>query len=262
MIKRVVKAIVIVIGAIIFCIVGITVWLWSMSQSYEERKDYVPISELSEDFNTDVNIIRRVTQCKDLPEFEARELWYYKIDGLHSEPFIECYFRREMTEDEFKKLFKITENAYWDSDKDATLRFSRGWSKKEYMNVPEGMKEDLAIKIEKLSKAGFTLSYWKNINSRPIEPDFINKIIGTKFPSFSVISYISDHENVYAKLRFDSILDKNAVGYFQNNSDEIKVDTSLNKKRIIFSMDGDDQYADLNLLSSNPLRCGNAIIKR
>ena len=83
MIKRVLKTIGIIIGAIIICIIGIIVWLWSMSRSYEEDKEYVPISDLSADFVADVNIIRKVTQCDYLPEFEARELWYHRSRAFH-----------------------------------------------------------------------------------------------------------------------------------------------------------------------------------
>lgn len=260
--NRVLKMLGAIFVAFIICVVGITAWLWSMNHSYEEDKVYVPIFELSEDFVTDVNIIRRVTQCEDLPEFEAKELWYHKIDGYHSEPHIECYFKKKMTEDELKKFFNIKENVFWDSDKDWTLSFSRGWSKKEYMDVPDGMKEDMAVKIEKLSQAGFTLSFWKNINTRPIESDFINKITGATFPSFSVISYRSDIDNVYAKLRFDRLVGGDIVGISQNNSDEIKVDTFINKKRILFSMLRNEQYADLEILSSNPWGCGNGSIPK
>ena len=262
MTKRVQKVLKAILIAFIICVVAIIAWLWSMSRSYEEDKVFGPISDLSEDFVTDVNIIRRVTQCEELPEFEAKELWYHKIDSFHSELHIECYFKKKMTENEFKKLFNIKENVYWTSDKDWTLFFSRGWSKKEYMDVPDGLKEDIAVKIEKLSQAGFILSFWKNVNTRPIESDFINQITGATFPSFSVISYRSDIDNVYAKLRFDSFVDKKIVEVSQNISDEIKVDTIINNKRILFSMLRNEQYADLEILSSNPWGCGNGRISK
>ena len=262
MIRRILKISGLFIAVIILCIAVIIVWLLSMNRSYEEEKEYAPISELSSDYVTDVDVIKGVTQCEDLPEFEARKLWYYKIDGNHSEPHIECYFKRVMTEDEFKKFFKITENIYWDSDKDWTLSFSRGWSKKGFMDVPSGMKEDMAVKIEKLSPVGFTLSYWKNVNSRPVDADSLNKIIGMTLPTFSVVSYRSDIENVYAKLRFDSMVDKNAVDVFRNNSDEIKIDTFVNKKRFFFCMYKDEQYADLEIYSSKSCRCGNGLMQK
>jgi hypothetical protein len=259
MIKRVLKIFGVIIGAIIIYIVGITIWLYSMIHYYEESKDSVPLSELPKDFVTDVDLIRNITQCQDLPEFEARKLWYHKMDGYHSEPHIDCYFKRKMTEDEFKNLFKMTENIYWDSDKDWTLSFSRGWSKKEYMDVPEGMKEDIAVKIEKLSQTGFTLSYWKNVNSRPIDCDSLNMIAEMILPSYSVVSYISDIDNIRAKLRFNNA-SKNIADVFPNGSEEIKIDTFVNGKWYIFSMYRDEKYADLRILSSRHW-CGNGIIK-
>lgn len=74
MIRRILKISGLFIAVIILCIAVIIVWLLSMNRSYEDEKEYAPISELSSDYVTDVDVIKGVTQCEDLPEFEARKL--------------------------------------------------------------------------------------------------------------------------------------------------------------------------------------------
>ena len=267
--KRLLNIFGLIFAAIIICIIGIVIWRCPKNHSYKEekkldpicefRKDFVTdpnrLSELPEDFVTDVYTIREVTQCKDLPEFEAKRLWYDIMDGAHSEPHINCFFTRKMTEYEFDKFSKIKENIYWGSDSEWTLSFSRGWSKEEYMDVPKGMKEDIAVKIENLSPAGFTLSYWRNVKSKPIDGEIIKRITELRLPSFYIVSYISDLFNVHAKLRYDNMADNNMVNVIPYRSEIIKVDTFINGKWFIFKMKRDEQYADLQILSSRCWGC-------
>ena len=247
MIKKILKILGVIITAIAICIIGIIVWLLSLYIIDENKKEYFSIADLPNYCITDASIIREIIERKDLPDFQVKELWYYKSDTCHCVPFIECSFNKKMTEEEFMEFCDKTKYVYWDSDKDGTLLFSRGWSMKEYMEVPKGMDENLVIKIYKLSQRGFTLSYKRNVSGEKIDDDFINKLTGHVFPSFSVLSYENDGETVRAKLLFSNLVEKKTADALSNGLDsmEIIVDTLVGNKRVFFDMLRNEKQADL-----------------
>ena len=251
MVKKILKILSVIITAIAICFIGIIVWLWYINKSIENEREYVSISDLPNYCITDASIIREITECTDLPDFQVKELWYYKSDTCHSVPYIECSFNKEMMEEEFMEFCDKLKNVCWDYDKDGTLLFSRGWSKKEYMEVPKGMDENLVIEIDKLSQQGFTLLYKRNVRSEIIDKDFINNLTGHVFPPFSVISYKNDGETVMAKLLFSNLVEKKIADALSNGLDsmEIKVDTLVGNKWIFFDMLRNEKQADLLIVN-------------
>ncbi len=59
----------IVIAVIALVIIASKIKLWI-------ERDYRPVSELHYPYVTDLQTIRRVTECPDFPDFEVKELWY------------------------------------------------------------------------------------------------------------------------------------------------------------------------------------------
>lgn len=251
----------IIVCAITYIIIGVLVFLWFFDKdnSIKDDREYVQIEELQDYFVRNINIIRFVTECNDFPDYEARKLWYHRIDGYHTEPHIECFFKREMTKEEFIKLSKITHNIYWRVDKDGTLRFSRGWSQKEFMEIPVGMMENMLVRIEKLSQSGFTLSYRDNVKGERIDGDFLNKLTGKTFPAYSVVDYNNDGVRIYAQLQFENLVDTGTINeLLASDSLDIKFDTVLNNKRFFFSMPKNEKLAILKIRDDVPV-CGNSI---
>ena len=166
-----------------------------------------------------------------------------------------------MTKEEFTKLSNITNYIYWRDDKDGTLRFSRSWSQKEYMNIPVGMMENMIVKIEKLSRSGFTLSYRDNVVGERIDSDYLNKLTGIKFPAYSVVDYYNNGMRIIAKLQFENLVDISTVKDFcESDSLEIKNNYIYNDKRVSLSIFRNMKFAKL-IIRDNILVCGNAIKK-
>lgn len=248
MIKKCLKylgVIIIILG--IFVLIFIA-FLWFCKWSINKERDYFSLEDLPHYCVIDVNKIREITECDAFPDFEATNLWYYKSDSSHTFPHIECYFKKEMSEKEYEKFWQTQRNICWGSDKDATLYFSRGWSKKEYMDIPQGMEENLVITIDKLDNAGFTLSYKRNDGWVKIDKDYINKLTGFVFPPYSVISFENDGDIIRAKLLFSDFVEKKTADALANNSldsMEIKIDTLINNKWVFFDMLRNEKHAHL-----------------
>ncbi len=211
------------------------------------ERDYRPVSELNYPYVTDLQTIRRVTECPDFPDFEVKELWYDKSDSNHSAPYMECEFKKEMTDEEFMNFHDITNNVYWEPDKDYTIFFWRGWSKKEDMEVPEGMAENMVLEIVKLNKEGFEMSYHKNADGEAIASDFFDKLTGHDFPPFEVIDYRNNGKSTHAIILFADTIGQSTFNAWQDpvDSARLRIDTVDNGKCIFFTMDRNKQYANL-----------------
>ena len=234
-----------IIGIAILCLCLIAVWLFFVWSGSLSGRNIVPITELPDCFRTDASAIREITQCDDFPDFEVKELWFDQPDSNHCFPHLECCFKEELTEQQFLALADMCDKVYWDSDKDGTLCFSRGWSTKDFMEVPAGMEDDIFVSIEKLTKTGFTLSFQKNVKGDWIEDDFLNKLTNCTFPPFSVVNYENDGYAMRAKLRFHHPVDKQTFDALSFDSEEIKIDTVINGHWIFCTMDANDLIADL-----------------
>jgi len=235
----------------IVVIIGIVASLVIFLTNHPYDHVSVPITELPSSYKTEIKSIREITMCESFPDFKIEELWFYKNDSNHTKPYLECSFKKEMTDEEFETFCEICNNVCWDSEKDFTLSFSRGWSKKEFMDIPNGMEEDMVVEINYLSNYGFTLSYHKNAKSEKIEDDFINNLTGSSFPSFTVVSYVNDGETTWVKLLFNNYIDKHIADEFSNFGDSmsIMIDTIINNNWIDFSMIRNERNA--NLIISN-----------
>ena len=232
----------------LLCLCLIAVWaLFLRSESPSGGRNIVPVTELPDCFRTDVSAIREITQCDVFPVFEVKELWFDQSDSSHCFPHLECSFKKELTEQQFSALVDMCDSVYWDSDKDGTLCFSRGWSTKDQMEVPAGMEEDVFVSIEKLCKTGFTLSFMKNVKGDRIEDDFLSKLTDYTFPPFSVVSYMNDGDEMRATLRFHHPVDKHTVEALSYDSDEIKIDTVINGQCFFFTMLANELIADLSI---------------
>lgn len=234
-------------GIINIVIIGAVVYLALFLTNLPYRKVSVSITELPSSYKTDINSIREITMCETFPDFVINELWFYKNDSDHSEPHLECSFKREMTDEEFETFCEIGNSVCWDYEKDNTMSFTRGWSKKEFMDIPDGMEEDMVVNIIMLSKYGFTLSYYKNAKSEKIEDDYIDNLTGYSFPTFSVVSYENDGETTRAKILFNNYIDKLIADKLTNPVDsmEIRIDTIINNNWIYLSMIRNERVADI-----------------
>lgn len=238
-------------GIINIVIIFIVILLALFLSNLPYRKVSVSITELPSSYKTDINTIRGITMCESFPDFEIDELWFYKNDSNHTKPYLECSFKKEMTDEEFETFHENGNNVCWDCEKDYTLSFSRGWSKKEFMDIPNGMEEDMVVDIINLSNYGFTLSYYKNAKSEKIEDDYINNLTGYSFPTFSVVSYENDGETTVAKLLFDNYIDKHIADDFSIPDDSmvIMIDTIINNNWISLSMIRNERVADLIIMN-------------
>jgi len=247
MTKKYLKYVGVIIGFLGIIVIIFIAILWFCNWSIKNERDYFSLEDLPSYCVTDVNKIREITECDDFPEFVAANLWYYKSDSSHTVSHIDCYFKKEMSEKEFEKFCQAQRNICWGSDKDATLYFSRGWSKKDYMDIPQGMEENLVITIDKLDCAGFTLSYKKNCGWEKIDKDYINELTGFAFPPYYVISIENDGGIIRAKLLFSDFVEKNTADALANSLDtmEIKVDTLIDNKWIFFDMLRNERHANL-----------------
>ena len=229
-------------------LIGICIIVFAASRWFYEPEQVIsPLDDLPSYCVLDVNTIREVTECEEFPDFEATQLWYYKSDHSHSVPYIECHFKKKMNEEEFDKFCQVEKSICWGSDKDATLLFSRGWSQKEYMEIPKGMEENLFVSIDKLSRSGFTLSYKKNAGWEKIDNDYINKLTGYEFPPYTVISFENDGDTIRAILLFSNYLEKTIADVLANDLDEIKIDTLFDNKEVFFDMLTNERHAILGI---------------
>ena len=245
MIIKYLKYLGVIVGAIGLSIIGFIAYLLFCSWLDKRKLEYLPLEDIPSFCVLDVNTLREVTGNRDFPDFEAKQLWFYKSDISHSVPHIECRFKKKMSEEDFEKFFQVESNIYWNPDKDGTLWFSRGWSQKEYMDIPKGMEENLFISIDWLSRSGFVLSFMKNDEWVSIDKDYLNKLTGCVFPEYSVINFENGGKSISAKLLFSKYVEKNTADIFANGTDEIKVDTVIDNKRIFFDMLRDERYGDL-----------------
>lgn len=107
----------------------------------------------------------------------------------------EYYFRfiHKLNDDEYSDLFSQCNSYYWRSNKDNTLSFRRGWSKKEYMPIPADMDEELYMEME-VNRVGISFKYKRNPCNETVTKDSLDKFLGVVMPEFTIINYVSPDE--------------------------------------------------------------------
>lgn len=248
--KKIIKKLLIIGGLLI--VVSLLVLGWEIVNIMieikieENERVYLPVSQLDYPY-VDVEIIRKVTNCELIPEFEVEKFWYYKSDSTHSSPYIECRFKKEMTEKEFYNMVDPDIQFFWDWHSTGSLYFKRGWTEDEYMKIPEGMAENMVMTIRWMNEYSFEIVYEKNHQSEKIDDDILKELSGYKFPPFEVISYINYGDYIHADLLFSEYIDKLTADTlsFSNDSIHIYLDKIINDYSYSFEMDRNDLHAHI-----------------
>ena len=147
MIIKYLKYLGVIVGAIGLSIIGFIAYLLFCSWLDKRKLEYHLLEDIPSFCVLDVNTLREVTGNRDFPDFEAKQLWFYKSDSSHSVPHIECRFKKKMSEEDFEKFFQVESNIYWNPDKDGTLWFSRGWYKKSIWIFPKEWKRICSFQL-------------------------------------------------------------------------------------------------------------------
>lgn len=132
--------------------------------------------------------IEELAGIKDFSKFEKT----IYIDEINKDTVATEYlgFEHRLNDDEYSDFFSQCESIYWQSNKDNTLTFRRGWSKKEYMPIPVGMDEEMYVEIY-VNHLGMDLTYIKNPCVETVTKDSLDKFLGVVMPDFTIINYVS-----------------------------------------------------------------------
>lgn len=159
-----------------------------------------------------ISVIRELTEIDDFPEYKLIA-FEHAANSKEQEYIIECEFQPELTENKYLELVNKCSGIYWNSNKDETIRFSRGWSKKKYMSIPTGMKEESSANID-LCRWRFWITYKKNRCRKPLSSDSLNHYLGVTLPDFTIVNFIAPDETT---IKFNEPISEDAYKTLEAN---------------------------------------------
>lgn len=154
-------------------------------------RDAVLVTDSRYERYTQVSLIRELTQVPDFPPFDS-ETYEYTNEKGEKEIYLKCSFNPSVPEDSVWALRGKMQGGWQDEDSNGGMDFVKGWSKREYMTIPEGVKEEMILNIHMYCGDNeFYLSFKKNPCAESVSKDSLNHYLGVQLPEFTIVNYIS-----------------------------------------------------------------------
>lgn len=139
-----------------------------------------------------LNRFQKVVEVSNFPRFDT-EIYAWRDSSGQEEMRVEVTFNPVLSEQEYSDLRLVCDSScYWDSNKDGSMTFSRGWSKRDYMEVPEGMPEERYMEVH-LNRYGMQVTLKNNPCLEMVDKDSLNRCLGVEMPDFTIVNYISPY---------------------------------------------------------------------
>lgn len=212
-IKTTVKTAAIILAILAAVVAGGMLYLWGIATPFIPR-EAVRVTDSRYNHYADVKLIREITQVQDFPPFDA-EIYEYTNEKGEREIYLSCVFNPAVPEDTVWNLRNKMNEDFLFEDPNGGMDFTRGWSKKEYMPIPSGVKEEMVFCLSMVGGNNhFAMSFTENPCSESVAKDSLNHYLGVTLPEFTIINYIAPDRTL---LQFKEPISKDAYSLLEKN---------------------------------------------
>lgn len=177
-------------------------------------KDAVVITDNRYQNYSSIETLRELTMVPDFPTFDS-EIYEYINDNGEKEIYIKCVFNPTLPEDSVWGIRSKMRSDMYSEDSNGGMVFHRGWSRKDFMPIPNNMEEDMKVEISMFCDDNdFYVKYTRNPSFSGVDKDSLKNFLGVDLPEFTIVNFISPDVTT---LQFKQPISKDAYRALEKN---------------------------------------------